>query len=173
MKATIAELRQLIRASENQLKERSSFSLYQDGFSLGSVIEITGRGKTELIVQFLNEHPDYKVVWVERELSINPYALFQKQVQLQNILFIEAKNQLMWSLTQALGSGCFKVVITGETQLNENEMRRLQLLSEKHQAHCFILGEKSNQTWIPSLKLKIIKSKSQLKISVLKKRGLA
>ncbi len=172
-KPTIAELRQMIGSRENQLRERSSFSLYPEGFSVGSVIEITGRGKTEWLASFLKEHPDYKVAWVESEISINPYALFQKQVDLKNILFIEAKNQVMWCLTQALGSGCFKVMITGDYQLTENEMRRCQLLSEKHQAHFFMLGEKSNETWIPSLKLKILKSQNQLKVSIIKKRGLA
>ncbi len=172
-KPTIAELRQMIGSSENQIKERSDFSLYPTGFSLGSVIEITGSGKTELIAQFLKEHPDYKVAWVESEISINPYALFQKQVDLRNVLFIEARNQVMWCLTQALGSGCFKVMIMGDYKLNENEMRRCQLLSEKHQAHFFILGAKSNDTWVPSLKLKILKTQKQLQISIIKKRGLA
>ncbi len=176
-KPTIAELRQMIDqmigSGENLRKERSSFSLYPEGFSLGSIIEITGRGKTEWLATFLREHPDYKVAWVEREISINPYALFQKQVELKNILFIEAKNQLMWCLTQAIGSGCFKVMITGEDQLNENEMRRCQLLSEKHQAHFFILGEKPNDSWVPNLKLKILKFENQLRVAVIKKRGLA
>ena len=171
VKPTIAELRQMIGASENQLQERSQFSLYPEGFSLGSVVEITGRGKTEWLASFLREQPTYKVAWVEKEISINPYALFQKQVDLRNILFIEAKNQIMWCLTQALGSGCFKVMITGDDHLSENEMRRIQLLSEKHQAHFFILGEQSSKTWVPSLKLKILKSKNQLNVSVIKKRG--
>ncbi len=171
VKPTIAQLREMIGANENQIKERSSFSLYPDGFSQGSIVEITGRGKTQWLAHFLKEHPEEKVAWVESEISINPYALFQKSVRLKNILFIEAKDQVMWCLTQALESGCFKIFITGDYQFNENEMRRCQLLAERHQTHFFILAEKSHQTWVPSLKLQVLKVKQEFQVLTIKKRG--
>jgi len=161
----------MIGASENQLRERSSFSLYHDGFVQGSVVEIVGRGKTQWLTRFLKEHPDYRVLWIESEISINPYALFQKEVDLKKILFIEAKNQVMWCLTQALESGCFKVFITGDYQFSEREMRRCQLLCERHQAHFFMLSEKSHSSWVPSLRLKILRIKDELKVLTIKKRG--
>ena len=183
VKPTIAQLREMIGASENQLKERSSFSLYPEGFSQGSIVEVTGPGKTQWLATFLKEHPEDKVAWVEREISINPYALFQKQVVLKNILFIEAKEQMMWCLTQALESGCFKTFIVGDYPFNEKEMRRCQLLAERQQTHFFMLTENSdqvdqadrtgraNRSWVPGLKLQISKNKNELQVLTLKKRG--
>jgi hypothetical protein len=171
VKPTIAQLREMIGASENQVREKSSFSLYPNGFSEGSIVEITGYGKTQWLASFLKEHPEDKVAWVESEMSINPYALFQQEVQLKNILFIEAKDQMMWCLTQALESGCFKIFVTGDHQFSENEMRRCQLLAERHRAHFFILAQEFHQTWVPILKLQVLKLDHGFKVFTLKKRG--
>ena len=175
VKPSLDELRQLIGSSESYEKAKSSFSLFSDGFPLGAVIEISGTGKTELVAQFLKEHPDFKIAWVEENISINPYALRQKGVKLNNLLFIEAKKELSWCLTQALNSNCFQAVITGDTKFSEKDLRRFQLLSEKCKSHFFLLSEKPHNSWVPHLQIEVSKSmakqKSDLNIHVLRKRG--
>jgi hypothetical protein len=187
LKPSIDELRQLIGSSESYEKEKSSFSLFSEGFPLGAIVEISGTGKTELVAQFLKEHPDFKIAWVEENISINPYALRQKGVKLNNLLFIEAKKELSWCLAQALNSGCFQAVVTGSSAIgssvavnnlndkkfSEKDLRRFQLLSEKCKSHFFLLSEKPHNSWVPHLQLEVAKTKSQLEIAILRKRGHA
>lgn len=171
VKPSLQELRHLIGAVENQDRERSSFSLFPEGFARGSILELSGPGKTELTALFLREHPEFKVAWIEKELTINPYALLQKGVKTENILFIEAGKELSWCLTQALQSGCFQALITN-TAFEEKDLRRYQLLAERSQAHFFLLSKEIHPSWVPNLQLKIQKKKQGLEIKTLRKRGM-
>lgn len=175
VKPSLQELRQLIGSVETLQRERSSFSLFQEGFPKGCIIELAGPGKTEVVSHFLQEHPDFKVAWVEKEMSINPYALFQKGVRMENIIFIEAGKQLAWCLNQALQSGCFQALVTNTKFTNsmndEKEMRRYQLLAERSQAHFFLLSENLHQSWVPQLQLQIQKKKIGFNIETIKQRG--
>lgn len=182
VKPSLQELRHLIGAVENLERERSSFSFFREGFPKGSIIEMSGPGKTELVALFLKEHPEFKVAWIEREMTINPYALFQKGLKTENVLFIEAGNELAWCLNQALQSGCFQVLVTNsvtnlaKTTTNsisdEKDLRRYQLLAERSQAHFFLLSENLHQSWVPNLQLKIKKNKLGFDIETIKKRGI-
>ena len=175
VKPSLQELRHLIGAVENLERERSSFSFFQDGFPKGSIIEMSGAGKTELVALFLKEHPEFKVAWIEREMTINPYALFQRGLRTENVLFIEAGNELAWCLNQALQSGCFQVLVTNsitDSISDEKDLRRYQLLAERSQAHFFLLSESLHQSWVPNLQLKIKKKKLGFDIETVKKRGM-
>ncbi len=170
-KPSIADLRQLIGAVDSFSTNTSSFSLYPSGIPKGAVTEIAGSGKTQFIARFLAEHPDYKAAWVEESITINPYALFQKHVNLNNILFIEAQKELPWVLSQALQSGCFKALITNVSFVSEKDLRRYQLLSEKSQAHFFLLSESLHKSWVPKLQLDI-SFEHDLTINEQKTRGV-
>lgn len=170
-KPTIAELRELIGATKMDDRPRHSFSLYPDGFTLGSFIELTGSQRTEFTAQFLCEHPELKVAWVEESITINPYALKQRGVCLDNILFVEGKKDLAWCLNQVLGSGCFQIVITENNRFHEKDLRRFQLLSEKTQSHFFLLSANPTPSWVPHLQLKISKTDHHWSVSALRKRG--
>jgi hypothetical protein len=172
VKPTIEELRQLIGSGSIDNKERSSFSLYPKGFQVGSITEICGSGKSQAVAIFLKEHSDYKAAWIEEKITINPYALFQKGVKLENILFIEAQDQMNWCVDQALQSGCFKVLITQDPEIKEKELRRYQLIAEKNHSHFFLLSEKLQSSWVPQLQLKVIKSASGIEFEIVRKRGL-
>lgn len=177
VKPSLQELRQLIGAVEHVERERSSFALFQEGFPKGAIIEVSGSGKTELVALFLKEHPDFKVAWIEKEITINPYALFQKGLKTENVLFIEAKEQLEWCLNQALQSGCFQAIVTTteaatNSSFDEKDLRRYQLLSERSQAHFFLLSENLHQSWVPNLQLKVKKKKLGFNIETIKKRGM-
>lgn len=45
------------------------------GIPKGAITEISGVGKTEFVTQILGEHSDLRVAWVEKDLSISPFAL--------------------------------------------------------------------------------------------------
>lgn len=171
-KPSLQELRHLIGAVGNLERARSSFAFFPEGFPKGSIIELTGPGKTEVVALFLKEHPDFKVVWIERELTINPYALFQKGVKTENILFIEAGNELAWCLNQALQSGCFQALVT-DSPFGEKDLRRYQLLAERGQVHFFLLSKSLHQSWVPQLQLQVAKEKTSLEIQTKKRRGMA
>jgi hypothetical protein len=172
IKPTIQELKDLIGDKRSYDNHRSVFSIYPDGFSLGSIIEICGSGKTKAIAQFLSENSQYQVAWVEEDISINPYALFQMGVNIKNILFIEAKKEINWCLNQILQSGCFKVVIAQSKKISEKDLRRYQLGSEKNQSHFFLLSETPHSSWVPQLQLKALKHKSSISLNVIRKRGV-
>jgi hypothetical protein len=172
VKPTIEELRELIGGVISDNKERSSFSLYPQGFVTGTIIELIGSGKTQSIALFLNEHPTYKVAWIEDKISINPYALFQMGIKLENILFIEAKKEIIWCLDQAMQSGCFKVLITQTKKISEKDLRRYQLGAEKNHSHFFLLSDSPHASWVPQLQLRINKNKSKITFEVVRKRGL-
>src|SRR4051812_16379871 len=104
-KPSLQELREKVGAILDTHRLRSSFSLLADGFPQRALIEVSGFGKTELITHFLKEHPDFKTAWIEPQITINPYALFQRGLPLEQILFIEARDHLQWCLSQALQSG--------------------------------------------------------------------
>ncbi len=171
VKPTIEELRELIGGVHSHSKARSSFSLYPDGFALGSVTELVGAGKTHAIALFLKEHSDFKVAWVESHLTINPYALFQLGVNLENILFIEAQKDLSWCLDQTLQSGCFKVVVAYTKKIQEKDLRRYQLISEKNQSHFFLLSERAHKSWVPQLQLRVLKTNNSIGFEMIRKRG--
>jgi hypothetical protein len=156
-----------------QERERIKFSLYPAGFLTGSVVELAGVSKTEFLSLFLCEHADFKVAWLEDNITINPYALFQKGVRLENLLFVEAKKEMSWCLTQILQSGCFQAVVVSNQRFIEKDLRRYQLLSERGNLNFFILSEKFHQSWVPNLQLEIFKEENNLGIRTYKKRGYA
>lgn len=171
VKPSIAELRELIGATKLDDRPRHSFSLYPAGFSTGSFIELTGTQRTEFIALFLREHPELKIAWVEDSISINPYALKQKGVCLDNILFVEGGKDIAWCLNQVLGSGCFQTVITENRRFNEKDLRRFQLLTEKAQNHFFLLSADPSPSWVPHLQLKVSKIKNEWDVQALRRRG--
>ncbi len=157
--------------SHDQAKERTTFSAYPHGFAVGSLIEIVGPAKTTTLALFLKEHPDLRVAWVESRLTVNPYALFQRGVNLRNILFVEAGEHAHWCLTQILESGCLRVVVADNSwaSMDERELRRYQLLSESHHTHFFLLSKAPHSSWIPHLQ---IEARSQTDLHVLRRRGV-
>ena len=173
---TLLELRQLIHAIEDtHCRERRSFSLFPEGFPVGTVAEITGVGKTEFIAQFLCEIPTGKVAWLEAQVSVNPYGLFQSQIALERILFIECAQDPLWSLQQILSSQIFSFVIVAGFAFAEKELRKFQLLLERASAHLFVLHDtqKSSNSWVPAYHLRVQRAdQGDLKIEVLRKRGV-
>lgn len=163
-----AELkRQLSENTEAVHKE--ACSVFSDGFPTGRLIEVAGPGKTEFLTFFLKEHPDFSVAWFEKELTINPFALWQKGVSVENILFIET-HDLNWSVQQVLQSQLFKVIVLSQTYFVERDLRRFQLFVEKSNSFLFLLSQDLQQSWVPSLQILLRKNQEPF---VFRKRGYA
>ncbi|MGE0207433.1 MAG: hypothetical protein AB7R69_06315 [Candidatus Babeliales bacterium] len=154
LKPTLVELKQQIGAIEGVLnRPKTNFSLYAEGIPKNCIVEIAGVNKTEFITKFLEEHPKLQTVWIEREISINPYALWQRGVNLDSILFIECKDEPIWSIQQVLKSQVFEAVILSDIQFIDSELRKFQLLVEKSCSHLFILTNKLHKSWVPTIQI--------------------
>src|ERR1700737_2534231 len=115
----LASLRELIGQNGMTAGYRNrsclSFSMLEEGIPKGALTEISGPGKTEFLVRFLSEHPSLKVAWVEDQISVYPYAIFQRKAYLQRILFAEAGSNSLWALMQILRSQVFGVIVFSST----------------------------------------------------------
>jgi hypothetical protein len=153
---TLQMLREKIGAIDGTLaKPCSKFSLLSEGLPLGSLVEVKGPGKTELTAQFLKEHPELRVAWVEPKLTLNPFALLQREIKLEQILFIEAPKEGRWALQQVLQSQCFQVIVVSGFEFDFRQLRRFQMLNERTQGHFFILTEEFHSSWVPQLQIEV------------------
>jgi hypothetical protein len=171
-KISLLELRQQIGAIDGRVpREVYKFDYLQQPLPKGSVVEFAGTGKTELILHFLKEHPTLSVAWVESRFSLNPYALLQKQVNFESLIFIEGGRDAHWALHQLLQSQAFDLVISGDLNLEENEMRRFKLLSEKAKTTLFLLADKMHTSWVQTVQVQTRRNAwGQLQAQVVKKR---
>jgi hypothetical protein len=170
---TLQTLREKIGAIDGSLaKPCSKFSLMSEGLPQGALTEVKGLGKTELVVQFIKEHPEFRVAWVEKEWTLNPFAMLQRELKLEQILFIEAPKQGLWALQQVLHSQCFQMIVVGGFEFDVRELRRFQMLNERSQGHFFILTEEFHRCWVPQLQIEVQRrTDSVLQISFHKNRG--
>lgn len=151
---TLLELRQKIGAIDGRIpRETHGFRYLQQPIAKGSVVEFAGQGKTELCAHFLSEHPELSVAWVEDEFSLNPYALWQRHLNFENLVFVEAGRDMSWAIHQLLHSQAFDLIVSSGRQWEENELRRFQLLSEKAKSTFFLLSEKPQPAWVQSLQV--------------------
>ncbi len=175
--ASLATLRELIGAASGYRSRSSlSFSLLDEGIPKGALTEISGPGKTEFLVRFLSEHPSLKVAWVEDQISVYPYAIFQRKAHLQRILFAEAGSNSLWALMQILRSQVFGVIVFSSTTttllsksgdgggigqesrraiFEERALRAMQLSAEKSQAAVVFLREEPGDSWPISLQIRV------------------
>jgi hypothetical protein len=175
--SAITSLRELIGTTSGYRNRSSlSFSLLEGGIPKGALTEISGPGKTEFLVRFLSEHPSQKVAWIEDQISIYPYAIFQRKAQLQRILFAEAGTNSLWALMQVLRSQVFGIIVFSSTTttrlsksgvgggigqescrtlFDERTLRAMQLSAEKAQASVVFLRDEPGDSWPISLQLRV------------------
>jgi hypothetical protein len=190
--SAITSLRELIgTASGYRNRSSLSFSLLDGGIPKGALTEISGPGKTEFLVRFLSEHPSLKVAWIEEQISIYPYAMFQRKAQLQRILFAEAGSNSLWALMQILRSQVFGVIVFSSTTttppnkrgdgggigresrralFEEKTLRAMQLSAEKSQAAVVFLRDEPGDSWPISLQVRVKRGSMQKDVEVLRRR---
>ena len=171
---TLVELKQMISAIDGSHPvERRSFSLFSEGFPKGRIVELTGMGKTTFLTEFIKEYPSLKVMWIEKDLTINPFALWQQGVDLRQITFIETK-ELIWATQQVLQSQLFEVIVFSHPDVDEKNLRRFQVMVEKTEGHLFLLADDSYNSWIPALQIEVHKTQQDtLQAQVTRKRGIS
>ena len=174
----IQNLRALIQSVEKPLdREHFFFSSVPTGIPKGTLVEITGPGKTEAVARFLSENSNVRAAWIEDDLTVYPYALLQRKVFLNRMLFIEARKEIFWAASQVLRSGIFEcVVISFSRPFHERVIRRLQLEVEKANAGLFFLPAgcplTHGRSWAVSMKLQAQKnSMDNFELHSLRERG--
>jgi hypothetical protein len=140
-KPTLQELKAMLGMQERRIQSESyAFSVLPGGLAKSGMTEVTGEGKTELVMKFLEEHPDFNVAWVESEWTVYPEAFPQHGVDLDRVLFVEAEDDFCWASLQLLRSGLFQVlVLSGDQTYSDRILRRIQIESEKAGAVTLLL----------------------------------
>lgn len=128
-------------------------SLVESGIPLGAITEISGPGKTQLVLRFLAEHPQLTVAWLEESFSICPFSFLQNQVSLSRVLFVDAGESLEWAALQALRSQCFAVLVMYTQELDLQSARRIQLAAEKANAAVIWLSSRPQELWTSKLEI--------------------
>lgn len=108
----------------------------------GSVLALCspdGGGKTELVMQVIEQNREMRVAWIEKELTIYPFSFAQKKISMNRVLFVEAGKQEMWSASHCIRSQLFDLVVVRAESLCEMDLRRLQLAAEKAQVSVILL----------------------------------
>jgi len=151
-------LRQLIgQSSATPASESLSFSSLSEGVPLGALSEISGIGKTEFTVRFLAEHKDLQAAWLEEDFNLFPGAFYQRQVNLNQLLFIETGQQLFWALQQVVCSQLFKIVVAPQKFKNLKDLRKLQLHCEAHNCSLVLLADQASSAWPIALRVQVHK----------------
>jgi hypothetical protein len=141
--AVLQELRARLGAFDNHhTRERVPYSRLPSGLPRGILVELTGPGKTSMVVQLLAENPELRTAWIEQHFSLLPSAFVQRQVNLEKIFFIEGGKQSAWAAGAVLRSQLFPIVVYNAPYGEERELRRFQLLSERSNTTMILLGEK-------------------------------
>lgn len=164
-------LRALLRPKA--LRQRLDFSLVESGIPAGALTEINGHGKTEAVVRFLQEHPDFRVAWIEKSFSFYPAALSSWGIEVRRFLFVESAQETLWVALQAVRSSAFHVVILYHNEFETEELRKLQLAAEK--TSCAVLWLSATvpeNPWPIALRLRACRSSEdgKLDISILQRR---
>ena len=166
-KETLAKLRQMIGALDGSMpKEGHFFTLLGESLPKGGVVEFCGAGKTSAWVEFLREHPQLRVVWLECELSLYPLALLQRDIDLERIFFLDEKSgsreNFVWALHQILQSHVFDVVTIVNMKFSETELRRWQLLAERSKQIVILLSQEPHASWVPALQIEVKRDQKDL-----------
>src|SRR5689334_3582501 len=121
MKSTaFHELKDLL--SVKTTKESFATSLVSEGIPKGSITEISGPGKTELVLALLKENQSATVAWIEEKFSVYPFGFIQRSVSLNRVLFVDAGSETCWSALQILKSQAFQILIIYSDNLDLQDL---------------------------------------------------
>ena len=127
------------------------FSWLRGGIPKTGLIGIQGAlgsGKTQAVIQLLNENPELKAVWIESHFTLYPHAFLIEGLSTERVLFLQCPSQgssVFWCATQALKSQLFPLAILYHPLFSEIELRRLQILARQTQTLILILQDKEKR----------------------------
>ena len=164
-----------LRSVEGILKEpprrrRLPFSLWPAGLPEGALTNFfgsSGSGKTEAALRFARETFQVwpgRLAWVEPSLTAYPPAFAQLGMDLSDILFIQAKERLVWSAQQVIRSQLFPLcaLAIGKQEPAERDLRRLQLETERCGITLLLISEKPMRSFSIRLRLSVSRDWGQL-----------
>lgn len=123
-------------------------SLFAPGLPLGALIHVSGPRRTEAMLSVLAEHPGLRAAWVEERITAYPPALERRGVDLGQLLFVEARRDFFWALTQVVRSQLFKVVLVASSLRGEGvSLRQLQLACERAGCAVVLIGDIHGPAW--------------------------
>lgn len=171
-KPSLSDLRSMIAsASAHKVKDFFSFNKIPKGFPKGSLIALSGQGKTQLMAEFLGENADLKVAWIESTWTLNASSLARYGIQFQNVLCVEAQNDSFWATLQILQSGLFDCVLCQQKNIfSEKQLRQLQLACESTGSSCFFLLQQKTSHWSLGYEIEVYRFKDQLDLDLRKSR---
>jgi len=140
------------------------------GLPKGCVVELLGPLKTEWLIQFLKDQPEFRIFWAERDPQILPTALSQRGLDLTRVTFGHLGEDLFLPLRRVLQSQLYQAVIAPQRFDEVRVLKTFQLLTEKSNSVLFLMGQHSpSRAWPISVQLEIQKDPAQVfKVEVLK-----
>ena len=170
MKATVTleDVKALIRGTTK--RTTLSCAALAGGIPKGAITEISGLGKTEFAVAFINEHAPARVAWIEEKFSIFPPGLLQRSTKMERILFVEAGADFAWAVLQVLKSQIYPILIIYSEHIALNILRRIQLAAEKAEAVIVWLTHQPQMLWPVTMRLKVLREDGELQVILLKRR---
>lgn len=127
--------------------EAWSYSRLTYGVPRGALVELSGPKRSEWALQFLREHPELKVCWIEKTLSLLPTAVAQREAGLDRFLFVEAGDDLFTPMRKALRSRAFDIVASPNAFESDRTLKALQLLTEQSQSTCLLFASQASSAW--------------------------
>jgi hypothetical protein len=161
---SLPELRARIGAFTQPQKEKFPCSFFSEGLPRGALVEICGHGKREAVVEFLAENAQHSTAWIEKEFTLFPAAVSQREAALEKIFFIEGGKESAWAASAVLRSQLFPIVVYQAPYGEERELRRFQLLAEKSKSTMIFLSEKKlSLAWPIHLALEFKDGKAEVR----------
>jgi hypothetical protein len=167
---SLETLRQDLRACFPDATAHEALSFKEGKIPRGAITEVSGTlgsGRTELVLQFLSEHPELRVAWIEEELSIYPCAFPQHGVGMERVLFVDAGPEALACAYQVLSSQIFEVVVLNARIQEEVALKRFQFAAEKAGVCLLLLSEQPRREGAWPITLQIEVSRAREKLSIL------
>lgn len=145
------------------------------------LVEGCGSGELSLfmpaLAQLGSNHPQSWMAWISPPCEPYPMALQQHGIKPERMLIVRS-GAALWSMEQALLSGCCRVVMGWlETEsirsINGKALRRLQLAAEQNAALCLLFRKIhfSNQVTPAVLRLLVCPTTQGIAVEFIKARG--
>jgi hypothetical protein len=131
------------------------------------------------LAQLSTRHPQSWIAWVSPPCEPYPTALERHGINVQRMLIVRGR-EVLWSMEQALLSGCCRVVMgwieTESMRLTSGKaLRRLQLAAEQNSVLCLLFRTTRflNQATPAVLRLLIAPTAQGIAVELIKARGVS
>ena len=125
------------------------------GIPRGVLCEVSGNARTEWIVQLMVQNPLLKTFWAEEKLSLLPTALYQRGVNLNQVLIAETGDKLFQAIRKAMKSGVFECFVLPGVITEIKMLKALPLFAREANACVFFLSKSPKNAWAIPFQLEV------------------